>query len=85
VRNAVVKEGVQIYFEFKRIIFHSFSLQKYASFMKIFDKTKARFENAVLLQNFSAYLHDYMIGLSRILETCGAELSEILYLIVTLN
>jgi len=85
VRNAVVKEGFQVYCGFKSIIRRSFSLQKCASFMKMFGKSKARFENYVLLRKFSAYLHVYVAGLSRIHEICGAELFEILNLTVILN
>jgi len=78
VRNAVVKEGFQIYVDFKCIIFHSFSLQKCASFMNIFCKSGARFEKAVLLRKVRAYLHVTIGFLSRIHEIYEAELCGIL-------
>jgi len=52
-----VKEGFHIYCEFKCIIFHSFSLQKCASFMNIFGKSEEGFENSVLLSEKSEFIY----------------------------
>ena len=74
----MVKEGLQIYCEFKSIICLFFPLQKCAPFMNKFGKTGARFENDVQLRNVGVHLLVYVIFLSKTHEVCEAQLVGIL-------
>ena len=56
----------------------SFPLQTCATFMNIFRKTGARFENAVQLRNVGVHLLVYVLFISRIHEICEAQLCGIL-------